>query len=163
MHATPSCNGQRRAWRLVRNHALAPRQFFAGLAVLSALLALVGVLACAAGLWPVALFCLANGLACAAGFAHAAWHAVDGESVELTDDGLVDIRVTRGLAEDSYQFPASWVRVETGHGTAPVQLACGGVRLSVGQQVTAPQRRRFERELRAALGQPVARAPSGAR
>jgi uncharacterized membrane protein len=61
----------------------------------------VALLACAAGFWPVALFFLVNALACAVGFAQAAWHATDGDCVELTAPGKIDIRVTRGTREDA--------------------------------------------------------------
>lgn len=140
-------------WRLVRNHALAPHRFFAGLAVLAGVLSLVALLACAAGLWPVAVFCLVDALACAVGFGHAAWHATDGERVELTAQGEIDIRVMRGTREDAYRFPAAWLRLESprGRDAALVHLSCAGVRLCIGQQVTAQQRRCFEQELRAAL------------
>jgi uncharacterized membrane protein len=106
----------------VRNHALAPRRFFAGLALLAGVLRLMSLLACATGFWPVALFCLVNAPACAVGFAHAAWHTMDGECVQLTAQGEVDIRVMRGTREDSYRFPAPWLRLESPQ--AATQLWC---------------------------------------
>ena len=138
-----------RRWRLLRPHALRPGQFGVALGLLAAWLLLLAAAALGLGYWPVALFCVLVLGATVTGFWHAAWHALDGETIALHADGTVEVRVARGMALSRHRFAAAWLRVE--QVPAGVRLSSHGRRVLVGTQVGQATRQRLARELRAAL------------
>lgn len=140
------------SWRLLRPHALRPRQFFGVLGAIAAWLALVAGVALGLGYWPVALCCALVLAAAAAGFVHAARHALDGEQVHLHADGSLEVWSACGSALRCQRLPAAWLRVQAD--ATGLRLSSPGRQVRVATQLGAAARGRFAAELRAALRAP---------
>jgi uncharacterized membrane protein len=146
--------GGQAQWKLLRNRALAPRQFCGCLLAVAGVQALFGVVAWAVGYWPVALFCVLVLMGAVAAFLHHAGHVLDGEHVSLLPEGAVEVRVVCGARETRYRFASSWLRIERAAriGSRPaLWIASGRQRVLVGRHLSASRCAAFEAELRQAL------------
>jgi uncharacterized membrane protein len=141
-----------RTWRLKRNCALTPRQYLGAMGLLMGISALVAAGCWIRGIWLVPVFCGAELVAIsAAAFAYAC-HAIDGETVTLTEDGHVRVDVDRGLKHAAHVLDSRRVRLVRTDAN-DLWLHQGPVRLEVGRYASASARDGFEAELRKALRQ----------
>lgn len=139
-----------RVWRLKRNCALRPVQYAAGIGLLMGMSTLVALACWIRGIWLVPVFC---GLELAAvGTAALAYarHAIDGETVTLTDAREVRVEVDQGLRHETYLLPAQGLRVIKDTDDT-LWLRQGATRVQVGAHASAAVREAFEADLRAML------------
>jgi uncharacterized membrane protein len=145
------------AWSLRHNKALTPAQSFVGLAGLNFVLAAVGLLAVAAGLWPVAVFCLADSLALVAAYLCYSVHALDGDEVVLCEDGRLVVTTCSGLRTEVVCLDALRMAMYDAPDAAPgepkLHLECGARKVALGRCVSHDQLRRLTAEIRAAVCQ----------
>lgn len=138
------------SWRLKRNCSLTPRQaLLAGGVPVLALLS-VALFAAVQGWWWVVVFALLNIGALAAAFCLYARHALDGETLQLADDGMLHIEQQCGTRLHRIAWPASLVRLEARHGE-PITLWAGRERLQIGRQALPATRDLTAQQLRRAL------------
>jgi len=145
-------------WRLVRNCSLTPRQALGAWSIPVATLLGVAAFAAAQRWWWVLGFALLD----AAGLAVALWryarHALDGETLQLDDDGMLHIDRQRGGMQQRTSWRASMVRLDGGAGQ-PITLWAGRERLTVGREAPPHLRELTVRELRRALRPGAAARP----
>jgi uncharacterized membrane protein len=138
-----------RTWRLKANCALSPRQFMASIGALMGASSIVAICCALRGLWLVPVFCGAELLVIAVAALAYARHAIDGETVTLTCDGLVLVEADRGLRRTSHVFQlgqARLVRPDTEPGT--LWLCQHTRRVRLGQHAPPAMLAAFESDLR---------------
>lgn len=156
-HAAPGTVGGSLAsdaaklWVLKKNCSFTPRQvllFFLSLSLASLLIASYFVWR---GLWLVLPFTLINNLALAVALLFYARHALDRECVSLVGDN-VRVDVIRGANTQRYDFNVEWLRLKWGgRRNESLWLGQGNTFVNVGTFLTPGRRRRFARELQAAM------------
>lgn len=146
---------QVRSWRLKRNCSLTPRQALIAWALPVAWLLGIATLAALQGSWWVVAFALLNVAALVAALACYARHALDGDVLWLSDDGMLYIEQQCGARRCTTVWRASRVRLEAVAGE-PITLWAGPERLQVGAEAMPAARERTVQELRRALRLEVA-------
>lgn len=141
-------------WHLKRRCALTPRQMllsFAALAMFSAAVALPFGLH---GVWMIPLWCLLEITVAGTLYLFYMMHAADGEQISFNPEGQLAIEVVRGLNIRHYSMNPAWARLERGGARKDrLWLCCSPLRIEVGSQVGASEKRRVERELKLALAE----------
>lgn len=140
--------GQR--WHLQRRNALAPRQLGAAFAAIATTSLLIGTVFA----WLGAPFILAfSGIevaALGAAAAWLAWHAADGETLQLRGRTL-EVELRRGGCRDRIRFGLDDLDVQARPEEGALRLLSRERTLAIGAYATASERQALARELRAAL------------
>jgi len=136
-------------WQLTRNCAIAPSTFFWNIAALGLAPFLAGVGFWVSGYPLVMLFCVCQLLALGAAALVHAWHATDGEWVQV-GHGKVHVEARCGGHRRVLDIHACWARLERGPCDSLV-LRSGRDALSLGDQLTPARRRMFAEEFAASL------------
>ncbi len=138
-------------WVLKKNCSFTPRQvmlFFVSLTTASLLIAFYFVWR---GLWMVLPFAVIYDIALAVALLAYARHALDRECVSLVGD-ILRVDVVRGPRVTRYEFNAQWARFKwDGRRNESLWLGHGDRYVRVGTFLTPQRRRRFARELQAAV------------
>jgi len=137
-------------WRLKRNCSLTPRQALAAWALPVTWLLGIAALAGLQGSWWIVGFALLNVLVLIVALKCYAAHALDGDVLWLSDDGMLHIEQQCGARVRTTVWRASLVRLEVTAGE-PITLWAGCERLRVGAQVMPAARELAVCELRRAL------------
>ncbi|VWX56234.1 conserved hypothetical protein [Burkholderiales bacterium 8X] len=138
-------------WKLTRNCTLRPAAFACHIGALLAFSGIVGGLFWALGYPGVMTWCAAEMLLlCGAALVYAR-HAADGERVKL-EGARLQIETFDGAKVRTYELHPAWVRLER-DSREHLTLCSGRVRLPLGRHANDLQRRRFAKELTAALTQ----------
>ncbi len=145
-------------WRLARNCSLTPRQTLISWAVPIGVSLLVAIAFWAMGYGVVALFCMVEVLAVGVALWVYARHAVDGDTVELGDDGVMHIERRCGAQDAVITWNAADVRMEVDARGRWVVWR-GPHRLTIGTETTAKRRRQAAQEVSDAL-QIATRSPT---
>lgn len=139
-------------WRLTRRRALAPNKLLLSYAVLATLSAAAALPFAWLGLWLIPLWCLLEITVAGALYLLYMIHAMDGEQITFSPDGLLAIEVVRGLNTRHYCMNPAWARLERGGARKErLWLCCSPLRIEVATQLAASDRNRVERELKRAL------------
>lgn len=147
--ATVSSDGVQ--WMLKRNCSITPRQMGLCFLALSLLSLAVAVFFWTQGATLVLPFAALELLAVGAAFVLHARHATDHERISVSGGRLRVLRETAGKTEAD-EFPAEWVRVETGESRQSlIGLCVAGKSVWVGQHVRPDHRLALAREIRHAL------------
>lgn len=136
-----------RVWRLKRNCALRPSQYAGAIALLMGIAAVVALACWIRGIWLVPLFCCIELAAVAAAAVAYARHAIDGETVTLTDARDVRVEVDRGLRHETYLLPVQGLRLVK-ENAETLWLRQGATCIQVGQHAPPEVRDAFEADLR---------------
>lgn len=137
-------------WRLRRNCSLTPRQALAAWAWPAAGLIGVGTLAAVNGAWWIVGFSLLNVAALTAALCSYARHALDGDLLWLSEDGLLHVEQRCGMRVRTTVWRASQVRLDLDD-RGLIRLWAGPECLLVGAQVAHALREEAVHELRRAL------------
>lgn len=138
-------------WMLKRNCSITPRQMGICFLALSLLSLSVAVFFWTQGATLVLPFAALELLAVGVAFLLHARHATDHERIRVVGGRLQVLRETAGKTE-AEEFPAQWVRVETGEARQSlIALCAAGRRVWVGKHVRPDQREALAREIRQVL------------
>lgn len=148
------------SWRLKRNCSLTPRQALAAWALPVGWLLGIAVLAALYGNWWITFFAALNVAALLAALGTYARHALDGDTLWLSEDDMLHIEQQCGSRTRTTVWRASLVRLESADGE-PITLRAGREQLQVGAQVLPARRERMVRELRQALRLDLATPAAG--
>ncbi len=140
-------------WQLTRPCVLTPRQLLASYAVLVAVSALVALACSLLGWWIVAVYCALELLAAGVLYLIYMAHAVDGERITLTTEGLLTVEFTCGLSQRRVVMNPAWTHLERCRDgrRETLWLCCSPTRIEVASQIGPLHKQRVERELRRAL------------
>ena len=139
-----------RTWRLKRNCALRPNQYFAAIGLLMGISAAVAISCWIRGLWVVPIFCCIELAAIAAAALAYARHAIDGETITLTEDRDIRVEVDRGVRHDTYLLKEQGLRLIKDDSDI-LCLRQGTTCIQVGRYASPAARDAFEVGLRSAL------------
>jgi len=146
---------------LTPHQSLSRQGFIAVMGLIAAVNFVAGLVFYTAGAWPVAGFC---GLDVAL-----MWWAFKAnfsagrraESIEVTEDELVLVRIAEGRERQEQRFARHWVRVELEEDRAReligrLYLRSHGIRTEIGNFLGAEERKGLARALREAIANPLA-------
>lgn len=141
-----------REWYLRRNCCLSPRQLALAYAVISATTIAIATLCMVLhGAWQVMSFAIIELTGVGVAFLCYARHAADHERIALMGDCLLVERVLAGKILQTRLDPHRTRVAGPDSETRLVDIAADGVRVQVGQFVTAARRLGLAQELRQAL------------
>jgi uncharacterized membrane protein len=141
-----------REWTLCRNCSLSPRQLARAYALLCCFSLAMGIGFLLRGAWMVLAFSLVDLSLVGLALLIYARHATDRERIELSDAGLLVEWVRADACRQALLDPrATRVIAPDGGRRSLIGLEARGVRVEVGQFMTAAQRGQLARELRQAL------------
>lgn len=137
-----------RCWTLKRNCSLTPRQSLALYALLCAASFGIALVFLLQGVWMVFAFALVEMMAVGLAFLHYARHALDVETIALTDRYLLIERIDAGRREEIRLDP-TWLRVlpPEPRGRKLIHLESHGARIAIGAYVSEAIRSQVAREL----------------
>lgn len=141
-----------RHWTLKRNCSLTPRQSLALYALLCAASLGIAFVFLLQGVWMVFAFALVEMTAVGLAFLHYARHALDVETIALTDQCLLIERIDAGRREEIRLDPA-WLRVLPPEPRTRklIHLESHGAQVAIGAYVSEAVRGQVALELRQAL------------
>lgn len=141
-----------RRWTLKRNCSLTPRQSLAVYALLCAASFGIAFVFLLQGVWMVFAFALLEMTAVGLALLHYARHALDVETIALTERCLLIERVDAGRREEIRLDPA-WLRVlpPEPRQRKLIHLESHGAQVAIGAYVSEAVRLQVARELKQAL------------
>ncbi|WP_158515159.1 DUF2244 domain-containing protein [Bordetella sp. H567] len=148
----------RHVWRLKRNCALRPTQYAAAMGLLMGISAVVAIACWIGGIWLVPIFCCIELSAVAVAALAYARHAIDGETITLTETRDVRVEIDRGLRHETYLLQAQGLRLVK-EDADTLWLRQGAIRIQVGGHAAPAMRDAFEAELRDMLAGRPGREP----
>lgn len=139
-------------WTLKRNCSLTPRQSLALYALLCAASLGIAFVFLLQGVWMVFAFALVEMTAVGLAFLHYARHALDVETIALTDQCLLIERIDAGRREE-IRLDRSWLRVLPPEPRTRklIHLESHGAQVAIGAYVSEAVRGQVALELRQAL------------
>ena len=141
-----------RLWTLKRNCSLTPRQSLAVYALLCAASFAIAFVFLLQGMWMVLAFALVEMTAVGLALLHYARHALDVETIVLTDATLIIERCDAGRREEIRLDP-TWLRVLPPEPRTRklIHLESHGAQVAVGAYVSEAMRLQVAQELKQAL------------
>ncbi|WP_082988050.1 DUF2244 domain-containing protein [Bordetella bronchialis] len=139
-----------RVWRLKRNCALRPAQYFAAMGLLMGISAAVAIGCWIRGIWLVPVFCGIELIAIAGAALAYARHAIDGETITLTEAREVRVEIDRGPRHETHVLRVDGLRLLKEEADT-LWLKQGATCIPVGRHASPAMRAAFEADLRKTL------------